>query len=344
MSGSADLYRVLQVEPHVDAEAIQAAYRRLARLYHPDLNREPGAAERMRAVNAAYRVLSDPAQRAAYDASRYLPRVQPTQGVYRRTAPITPRPTIRATPPTELQRRVDRVVGIIGVLLLLAIGFYVVSVWPTLDRLSQEERGLATRVVPTRAVSNGAEQSADHPVGSIPQRLRSDGRLRSFPGTVLVAPESLPPFSSLPVQRIDGTGAGIARYAVYYGDWSTGGATISGLMGRSAFDGNVPRLPNCGVDDAYCVGPAPGQTTGNGLELFRAPDLVDDYPAIASHRVCCNGTFWTIAWYEPRANVSYTLDLSRNLAVQYGGSTLGEDNLNAARGVAALARKLVRLP
>src|ERR1700736_3332131 len=109
---TADLYRELQVEPGADLEAIRAAYRRLARLYHPDLNPRPEAAERMRAINAAYSVLSDPARRASYDAKRYLPRSQ----VVRPSAPAPPRVrpvvVLTANPPTRLQRRVDRIVAV----------------------------------------------------------------------------------------------------------------------------------------------------------------------------------------------------------------------------------------
>src|SRR5207248_5701699 len=81
-----DHYRTLQVEPSADLEAIHAAYRRLARLYHPDLNPSPEAAERMRAINAAYRVLSDRRQRAVYDAQRFL-RPAPAVAVAIRTQP-----------------------------------------------------------------------------------------------------------------------------------------------------------------------------------------------------------------------------------------------------------------
>ncbi len=299
----------------------------------------------MRAINAAYRVLSDPGRRATYDARRYLPRVQPAHVAYRRPAP-TPRPAAVAyTPPTQLQRRVDRVVGVIGIVLLLLIGFYVVSVWPAMEQAWQEERGLVRVSIATPVVAIPTRSTEHATAAVVPQRVRADETLRTFPGTVLVAPESLPPFSSLPVTRIDGNGRGIARYAVYYGDWSVGGATITGLVGRSALDSSLPRLPDCSALSAYCVGPAPGQTSGgNGFELFRADDLIEDYPAVATHRVCCNGTFWSIAWYEPRANMSYAVDLSRALALQFGSSELGQDNLAAARGVAALGKQLVRLP
>src|SRR5947209_13766919 len=104
-----DPYRTLQVEPSADLEQIHAAYRRLARLYHPDLNPTPQASERMAAINAAYRLLSDPRQRAAYDARRYLSRAPTT---YRPVAPnvrvVYPAPPPPSTPPTTLQRRVDR--------------------------------------------------------------------------------------------------------------------------------------------------------------------------------------------------------------------------------------------
>ncbi len=65
-----DYYEILQVHPKAEPEVIEAAYRRLARLYHPDVSRRPDAAERMRQINLAYEVLSDPQKRRAYDAAR----------------------------------------------------------------------------------------------------------------------------------------------------------------------------------------------------------------------------------------------------------------------------------
>jgi len=62
-----DYYAILQVHPQADREVIGAAYRRLAARYHPDVNGSSDAVERMRQLNAAYEVLSDPASRAAYD-------------------------------------------------------------------------------------------------------------------------------------------------------------------------------------------------------------------------------------------------------------------------------------
>jgi hypothetical protein len=344
---SNDPYAVLQVDSSADLEAIRAAYRRLARLYHPDRNPRPEAAARMRAINAAYALLSDPGRRAAHDARRYLPRVQ-------RVATVSPRPpreqvVVVAQPPTALQRRVDRVVAVLGVLLLLGIGFYVVNVIPYAEQQFQAERQYRPAPLAGPAVTAQTAARAPgeaHALGAgLPERLRSDSGLRSFPGTVLVAPPTLEPFAWLQVSRMESTGLGIARYAVYYGDLSTGGATISGLVGRTSFDGGAPRLADCAASATYCVGPAPGQAAGGappGVELFRASDLVEDFPAYAIHRVCCNGTFWSVSWYEPHANMSYTLDLSRSVAARYGSPTADAD-LSAARAVAALASKLVRL-
>jgi hypothetical protein len=65
-----DYYEILQVHPKAEPEVIEAAYRRLVRLYHPDVSRLPDAEERMREINVAYEVLSDPQRRHAYDAAR----------------------------------------------------------------------------------------------------------------------------------------------------------------------------------------------------------------------------------------------------------------------------------
>jgi len=67
-----DPYKILQVDSEAEDEVIQAAYRRLAQKYHPDIATGPGAEARMAGINAAWEVLSDPGRRAAHDLARRL--------------------------------------------------------------------------------------------------------------------------------------------------------------------------------------------------------------------------------------------------------------------------------
>jgi molecular chaperone DnaJ len=62
-----DYYEVLEVSRQATADDLRRAYRRLAKMYHPDVNKDPAAEERFKEINEAYAVLSDEEQRAAYD-------------------------------------------------------------------------------------------------------------------------------------------------------------------------------------------------------------------------------------------------------------------------------------
>ncbi len=62
-----DYYETLGVPRDANADQIKKAYRRLARKYHPDVSKEPNAEMRMKEINEANAVLSDPEKRAAYD-------------------------------------------------------------------------------------------------------------------------------------------------------------------------------------------------------------------------------------------------------------------------------------
>ena len=67
MASTSSLYETLGVDKSASAEEIKKAYRRLARKYHPDINKEPGAEDKFKEINAAYEILSDEKKRAQYD-------------------------------------------------------------------------------------------------------------------------------------------------------------------------------------------------------------------------------------------------------------------------------------
>jgi molecular chaperone DnaJ len=91
-----DYYEVLGVPRNASDEEIRREFRKLAKLYHPDRNREPGAEDKFKEINEAYQVLSDPGKRSKYD--RYG-RVDVTEGFsdfgfggpFERTAQHVPR-------------------------------------------------------------------------------------------------------------------------------------------------------------------------------------------------------------------------------------------------------------
>jgi molecular chaperone DnaJ len=67
MAAKRDYYEILGVSRNATEEEIKKAFRRLARQYHPDVNKEKGAEARFKEINEAYEVLGDAQKRAAYD-------------------------------------------------------------------------------------------------------------------------------------------------------------------------------------------------------------------------------------------------------------------------------------
>ena len=61
------LYETLEVSESASSDEIKKAYRKLARKYHPDVNKEKDAEEKFKEINAAYEVLSDPQKKQQYD-------------------------------------------------------------------------------------------------------------------------------------------------------------------------------------------------------------------------------------------------------------------------------------
>lgn len=64
---SKSLYETLEVSQDASSEEIKKSYRRLARKYHPDINKDAGAEEKFKEINAAYEILSDANKRKQYD-------------------------------------------------------------------------------------------------------------------------------------------------------------------------------------------------------------------------------------------------------------------------------------
>lgn len=63
-------YQVLGVDPQASNDEIKKAYRRLAKQFHPDVNKEPDAEDKFKQVSTAFETLGDPVKRKRYDAER----------------------------------------------------------------------------------------------------------------------------------------------------------------------------------------------------------------------------------------------------------------------------------
>ncbi|MEX0629860.1 MAG: DnaJ domain-containing protein [Chloroflexota bacterium] len=70
MANPRDAYKVLQIDPSALPEVVEAAYRALARLRHPDRNDLTDASQAMTELNWAYATLRDPERRIEYDETR----------------------------------------------------------------------------------------------------------------------------------------------------------------------------------------------------------------------------------------------------------------------------------
>ncbi len=68
MADKRDYYEVLGLNKGASDDEIKKSFRKLARQYHPDVNKEPGAEEKFKEINEAYGVLSDPEKKSRYDS------------------------------------------------------------------------------------------------------------------------------------------------------------------------------------------------------------------------------------------------------------------------------------
>jgi curved DNA-binding protein CbpA len=138
-----DYYQLLGLKPTATPNEIQAAYRRLAKTYHPDLHAGSAiAAARMARVNMAKTVLLDRDTRATYDRLRAL-RHPVARIAANHTAHVV-RPSYRYAPPSVITRpsgpRLDRTTGVLLILVLPLLGALLLYVFEAVQLAAQPVR------------------------------------------------------------------------------------------------------------------------------------------------------------------------------------------------------------
>jgi curved DNA-binding protein CbpA len=100
---SVDFYKILQVDHEAHPDVVRAAYRVLARVYHPDI--QGGSVEMMVALNNAWAVISDEAKRAEYDRSRNpAASSELPEPIFAHSSVVATRPSGPTAPPRSRAR------------------------------------------------------------------------------------------------------------------------------------------------------------------------------------------------------------------------------------------------
>jgi DnaJ-class molecular chaperone len=90
-------YDILEIEKDADEKEIKLAYRKLAKKYHPDLNKEdPEAKDKFIKLKEAYDTLIDPVKRKIYDSAGYDPRNLDIGDIFRRYNDMSIQDILRA--------------------------------------------------------------------------------------------------------------------------------------------------------------------------------------------------------------------------------------------------------
>ena len=151
-----DYYQLLGLKPSASSGEIQAAYRRLAKTYHPDLHAGSAlAAARMARVNAAKSVLLDRETRAIYDRVRALRHPVARVAVAHTHQAHVVRPSYRYAPPEVIRptrrQRLDRTTGVLLVLVLPLLGALLLYV---IEAVQMAGQPLRTSTAPDPAISS----------------------------------------------------------------------------------------------------------------------------------------------------------------------------------------------
>ena len=84
MNENKDYYRVLEIKKDASEKDIKIAYRKLAKKYHPDLNKtDPRAKEKFIEIKEAYEILIDPVKRRIYNQTKYNPQSSDWSDIFR---------------------------------------------------------------------------------------------------------------------------------------------------------------------------------------------------------------------------------------------------------------------
>ncbi|MDD5472708.1 MAG: DnaJ domain-containing protein [Candidatus Methanoperedens sp.] len=146
-----DYYEILQVHPQAEPEVIEAAWRRLARKYHPDVNKSQNAEERMKEINIAYEILGNPERRKQY----WLERLKKSGTIPETKPAASEPPPVRNEAVNEISTRL-RVkwaiaLGAFGVIIILYIIFF--QTWTALEDIGiGKTRTIETTVTPVFTV------------------------------------------------------------------------------------------------------------------------------------------------------------------------------------------------